>query len=376
MKTRVCMISLLLTAAMLLSLGACGGGQASQPSKTPDSSAPDHSAEGGDEVYSLVLTTHDASTTTKADTLNAWAADLEEKSGGRLHIELYYGGTIASAADSMDVVGQGGADMCWTTVPLNGSKFKYCNVFACYGEEITNTMQATYALIKLAQENADIVSEYENHNLKLIAIHAMTPCNIGSATTKFETIEDFNGASVMAISKTNIDILEGLGAAPMGIVVSDLYENFSKHVSETFLGDALLYQSTNSYEHIKYMNEYNFSTCIGFLAMNMDKYNSLPADLQELLDGEFESLSLAFAQNVNDGYLEFVDLMDERGIEIYELSPELLSKVEELIQTEVHDVWVADCEADGVATAPISDAIEKYLAEGYEIYGAENDWYK
>ncbi len=376
MKTRVCMISLLLTAAMLLSLGACGGGQASQPSKTPDSSAPDHSAEGGDEVYSLVLTTHDASTTTKADTLNAWAADLEEKSGGRLHIELYYGGTIASAADSMDVVGQGGADMCWTTVPLNGSKFKYCNVFACYGEEITNTMQATYALIKLAQENADIVSEYENHNLKLIAIHAMTPCNIGSATTKFETIEDFNGASVMAISKTNIDILEGLGAAPMGIVVSDLYENFSKHVSETFLGDALLYQSTNSYEHIKYMNEYNFSTCIGFLAMNMDKYNSLPADLQELLDGEFESLSLAFAQNVNDGYLEFVDLMDERGIEIYELSPELLSKVEELIQTEVHDVWVADCEADGVATAPISDAIEKYLAEGYEIYGAEYDWYK
>ena len=376
MKTRVCMISLLLTAAMLLSLGACGGGQASQPSKTPDSSAPDHSAEGGDEVYSLVLTTHDASTTTKADTLNAWAADLEEKSGGRLHIELYYGGTIASAADSMDVVGQGGADMCWTTVPLNGSKFKYCNVFACYGEEITNTMQATYALIKLAQENADIVSEDENHNLKLIAIHAMTPCNIGSATTKFETIEDFNGASVMAISKTNIDILEGLGAAPMGIVVSDLYENFSKHVSETFLGDALLYQSTNSYEHIKYMNEYNFSTCIGFLAMNMDKYNSLPADLQELLDGEFESLSLAFAQNVNDGYLEFVDLMDERGIEIYELSPELLSKVEELIQTEVHDVWVADCEADGVATAPISDAIEKYLAEGYEIYGAEYDWYK
>ena len=100
------------------------------------------------------------------------------------------------------------------------------------------------------------------------------------------------------------------------------------------------------------------------------------ADLQELLDGEFESLSLAFAQNVNDGYLEFVDLMDERGIEIYELSPELLSKVEELIQTEVHDVWVADCEADGVATAPISDAIEKYLAEGYEIYGAEYDWYK
>lgn len=376
MKKRIYIISLILTAAMLLLLGACGG-QTTQPSNVPNSSAPTQSAgSDGDEVYNLVLTTHDASTTTKADTLNAWAAELEEKSGGRLHIDLYYGGTIASAADSMDVVGQGGADMCWTTVPLNGSKFKYCNVFACYGEEITNTMQATYALVKLAQENADIVAEYENHNLKLIAIHAMTPCNIGSATTKFEMIDDFKGASVMAISKTNIAILEGLGAAPMGIVVSDLYENFSKHVSETFLGDALLYQSTNSYEHIKYMNEYNFSTCIGFLAMNMDKYNALPADLQELLDGEFESLSFAFAQNVNDGYLEFVDLMDERGVEIYELSPELLDKVEELIQTEVHDVWVADCEADGVATAPISDAIEKYLDEGYEIYGAEYDWYK
>ena len=120
MKTRVCMISLLLTAAMLLSLGACGGGQASQPSKTPDSSAPDHSAEGGDEVYSLVLTTHDASTTTKADTLNAWAADLEEKSGGRLHIELYYGGTIASAADSMDVRCASPMNMINRNVPVPG----------------------------------------------------------------------------------------------------------------------------------------------------------------------------------------------------------------------------------------------------------------
>lgn len=378
-KTLTSVIALILVLTMALALSACGGGgQTSGQTSGGDSGSTASAApESGDgEVYNLVLTTHDASTTTKADTLNAWAAELEEKSNGRLHIDLYYGGTIASATDSMDVVGQGGADMCWTTVPLNGSKFKYCNVFACYGEEITNTMQATYALVKLAQENADIVSEYENHNLKLIAIHAMTPCNLGSATTKFENVSDFKGASIMAISKSNINILEGLGAAPMGIVTTDLYENFSKHVSESFLGDALLYQSTNSYEHIKYMNTYNFSTCIGFLAMNMDKYNSLPADLQELLDGEFESLSFAFAQNVNDGYLEFVAHMSDMGIELYDFSPELITTVEDLIGTEVYDLWVSDCEADGVETAPITDAIEKYLVEGYEAYGAEYDWYK
>ena len=83
MKKRIYIISLILTAAMLLLLGACGG-QTTQPSNVPNSSAPTQSAgSDGDEVYNLVLTTHDASTTTKADTLNAWAAELEEKSGGR-----------------------------------------------------------------------------------------------------------------------------------------------------------------------------------------------------------------------------------------------------------------------------------------------------
>ncbi|MDD4367257.1 MAG: TRAP transporter substrate-binding protein DctP [Eubacteriales bacterium] len=358
-KISIVILSIVMVMGMTFGISGCGS-----------------TNESSDETFDLTMTVHSASTTAYAKALDEWAAEMSEKSDGRLNIDISYGGTIATAENTVDVTIDGGADLCWSTVPLNNSKFKYINVFSCFGEDITNSMSATKALVDLVKNNKDIAGEYEKLGLKLVGIHALTPNALCSVDKKFQSTEDFNGVSVMAISSANIAVLEGLGAAPQGIVTTDLYENFSKNVSDASLVDASLYESTSSYEQVNYWCTYNFSTCVSFIAMNQGVYDSLPSDLREIIDSSFDDLSYSCAEYVNSNFQKFVGKIRESGIEMYDISDNLLVDVEDLINTEVYGPWEKMCKEDGVDAAAITDSIEKSLKAGNKEYGEEYTWYK
>jgi len=332
-------------------------------------------SEGGQEAYDLTFTVFSASNTAYAKALDNWAAELNEESNGRLNIKIVYGGTIAGPTDSVEVTAQGGADICWSTVPLNASKFNLINLFATYGEKITNSLSATDALVNLYKNNADIKKEFDSMGLHILGVHALTPNNLGSKGTKYEKVADFNGASVMAISTTNVAVLSALGASPLGISTNDLYENFSKNVSKAAVVDASLYESTSTYEVIDHLMTYNWATCVSFIGMNQAKYDSLPADLQKMLDDKFDDLSYDAAEKVNVGYQEFVKVLADSGIDTYEISDEVKLKLEELLIGEVEGAWNTYCSDNGIDAAAIKADMDKYIEQGAEKYGAKYDWY-
>lgn len=336
------------------------------------------SSENGetDDVYNLTFTVSSAASTAYAAALDKWVEELKEESNGRLNITIYYGGTIAGPTDTVEVTAQGGADMCWSTVPLNASKFNLINIFATYGEKIDNSLSATDALVKLYKENNDIKNEFNNLGLHICAIHALTPNTLGSKGQKFETLQDFNGTSVMAISTTNVAVLESLKAAPLGISTNDLYENFSKNVSKAAIVDASLYESTSAFEQIDYMMTYNWATCVCFVGMNQSKYDSLPDDLKQLIDGKFDDLSYDAGEKVNSNFQKFVKTLQDSGVETYEISDEVKSTVEDELKTVVEGNWNTYCEDNNIDAQAIKDSIDKNLADAASKYGEEYAWFQ
>ena len=120
---------------------------------------------------------------------------------------------------------------------------------------------------------------------------------------------------------------------------------------------------------------YNWGTTLGFVIMNWDSYNKLPADLQQLLDESWEPLSYALAEEFNGIMQElFSEVMPEYGVTIYDPSDEVLEglnqKVAELIETP----WIEAVDATGADGKAMLQLIRDYITEGYEVYGEEFNW--
>lgn len=383
MKKRV--MALLMSVALLGTMligcgndknGSDGEKAAENETGTENGDAQDITADDG-EVFKLTFTIHQPETTAFCSALKEWQEEVKEKSNGRLDIQIYYGGTLASAADAVEFVRQGGADICWNTVSLNASSFKYSNIMSMYGQELTNAQLTTYAYMKLCKESPAFTEEFNALGLKLLAAHGMTPSLIAGNGDKLETVEDFKGTSIMSISKTCISILDGFGAAVIGVTPADLYENFSKNVVQASLIDSSLYVSNKLYEQFSWMNTYNYNSALAFVVMNEDSYNKLPADLQQILMDEYETLSLACAKYTDEDLSTFVnEIAPQFEIEIYDAAPEVIEAVNEKLIVLVEEPWAADCESAGYDAAEIKSLVEQYIQEGREQYGAEYDWFE
>ena len=335
------------------------------------------SASEDNTVYNLSMTVHVSQTVAHCKAIDEWVEAGKEASNGRLNIQVYYGGTLASGPDAVEFVQQGGADLAWCTVSLNATSFKYCNIMSMYGEQMPNAELATYVYMNMCKNNEAFGKEFEDLGLTLLAAHGMTPSLIAGNGDKIETVDGFKGKSIMSISKTCISVLEGLGAAVQGVTTADLYDNFAKNVVEAALVDASLYSVMQIYEQFTWMNTYNYNSALGFVVMNSDKYNSLPVDLQQILVDQYETFSMALAQYTDDDFANFVDvILPENNIEIYNSSGEVISTINEQLATVVEQPWNEACIAAGYDTEAIKTQIVEYIAEGSEIYGDSYNWFK
>lgn len=328
-------------------------------------------------VYNLSMTIHVAQATAHCKALDEWAANVAEKSNGRLNITINYGGTLASGPDAVEFVQQGGCDIAWSTVSLNAAMFKYCNIMSLYGDKMPNAELATYVYMNMCRNEEAFAREFTDAGLVLLGAHGMTPSLLAGNGDKIETVEDFKGKSIMAISKTCISELEGLGAAAQGVTTADLYDNFAKNVVQASLVDSSLYSAMQIYEQFSWMNTYNYNSALAFIVINADKYNSLPEDLQQILMDEFDTVSLACAQYTDEDLTTFIEeKIPSNNVEVYDATDEVKNYVEDLLVADIETPWAEQCEAAGYDTEAIKAEIEAYLEEGRAIYGESYDWFK
>ncbi|MDR3294669.1 MAG: TRAP transporter substrate-binding protein DctP [Clostridiales Family XIII bacterium] len=363
-------------------LAGCGGGGEAPTQSNGDAPAENGtdasgSANSGEKI-NLVMALHGTEAHAYVPPIVDWAAQLNEETNGQVNIEIHYGGTLAAAPDESALVQTGGADITFSTNSLSASLFKYGGVIAAYGEDVTNTMIGAHAIMQMYKNEPAIKAEFDAAGLKCLGIITQTPSSLGGKGAKIETPSDWKGVSIQSISKNTIAIDEHFGAAPIGVSVGDLYENFSKNVCKAALIDSNLYSETRLYEEMDYLNTFNYNSSIAFLEMNLDKFNDLPADVQALMDSKFDDLSWAMAAATNDYYINFIEtVLPESGVELYDFGPEMLAANETAFQTVIVEPYLKMTNDEGKFDGQkIFEEFGTYVQEGKDQYGAEYDWYK
>ncbi|MCI8992515.1 MAG: TRAP transporter substrate-binding protein [Eubacterium sp.] len=274
-------------------------GEASAPTAAPETegetSAPAAASAGSTadieltydgEPIELLVTQHDPENSATGEFLNDWKKIVEEKSQGKLILNINHGGTLAGPKDTYDYVLNGTADIGWGLQSFYADVFPVSEVFSLPMIDIDNAIQGSTAIWNFYKSTDYMDAEYENFHVLLLHTNCQSP--ISFVGDKIETVEDLASLQCRANAGPPTTFAQNLGMTPVSIAITELYQALQTGACESVMTDWHAISSFKLNEVCKNFLDENLGVSTYFMVMNKDKYESLPEDLQKILDAASE----------------------------------------------------------------------------------------
>jgi TRAP-type C4-dicarboxylate transport system substrate-binding protein len=296
--------------------------------------------------------------------LDVWADRVEEASEGRIEIERFpamqLGGT---PPELIDQVQDGLADIVWAVNGFTPGRFPRTEVFELpfMTEDARAASAAYWQMYETHMADADFA------DVRILGTWVHGP---GMLHTKSPVAspEDLQGMKIRGGSRMVTQLLERVGAEPIGLPVTEIPGALSKGVID---GTTIPWEVTTALkvsELVSNHTEFDGPAIYNLtfvLAMNKDVYESLPEDLQAVIDAESGLEFSVFAGGTMaeaDGPARQVAV--DRGNTIVTVSEADAAKWAEMAQP-VYDAWIADMESKGIDGAALIEEARALMA-GFE----------
>jgi TRAP-type C4-dicarboxylate transport system substrate-binding protein len=188
-------------------------------------------------------------------------------------------------------------------------------------------------------------SEYPG--VKMLSIWTIQPAQIFTTKKPIKTLEDLRGLRIRSPGPLQTITLKELGAAPISMPASDLYDALQRGMVDGGLFDFAALKGFRFVEVVKYSTLANLYVLPMVFAMNLKTWNSLPPDIQKILE---ELGGRRFAEE-NAKSFDRNNLVGQEAakgrVEITELSAEQ-KKLWGAKFKDVDEKWVADMDAKGL----------------------------
>jgi len=296
-----------------------------------------------------------------SDFLEPWARELEKRTNGKVKVTIYPAGTqLGNIAKLYDSVRSGVVDIAHGLRGIPRGRFPRTEII----ELPFMTGSADAASRALWAVYPKYLKE-EYPGVKVLALHAHNGGLIHTRDKQVVTMGDLKGLRIRFPSAPIKSMLESLGAVPQGLPPGKVYENTQKGVID---GTVFPWDPMNSFKLSEVMNHHldmgGIYTVSFWFAMNEKKYNSLPADVRQVIDD-------MSGDNLVGKFGPWWDKWDSWGIEkvkakgstITKLGPEEAARWKQAT-TPIVEEWLANMEANGISNArEIYDAMKAEIAK-------------
>ncbi len=216
-----------------------------------------------------------------------WAKEIEKRTGGKVQITVFPGGTLTPADKCYDGVVKGISDIGFSVLAYTRGKFPLTEV-----SDLPMGIKSGLVASKVINDYYKKFKPKEFDEVKVMYLHGHGP---GILHTKKEVkkLEDLKGMKIRCTGMA-AKIVEALGATPVAMPMGETYDAISRGVVDGSMAPQEALQGWKWGEVVKYTIE-NFGSSYStgfFVVMNKDKWNSLPPDIQKIIE------------QVNEEYIE------------------------------------------------------------------------
>lgn len=317
-------LSILLAAALMASLTGCGG--SGQSSTTSDNSTETTATESstGEAAVTLKFSHPDPDGSVLDRGVEAFAKDLEERSGGSIKIDIYPANQLGSLTEVIEGIQMGSVDMAFSNTSYVTNFCPEVGVFDM--PFLIDDDEHAYAALdgEVGQELAETLA---GNNINVLSWWPMGFRNLTtSESKKIETVDDFKGLTVRTMNnEIHQEMFLKLGANPVTIDWNELFTALQQGMCDAQENPINMIYNNNVYEVQHYLYNIEHAYAITVMMMSPATWNKLTDEQKSWVQ---ESAAVATDSYRADYKTETENnlkkLTEECGMEYVELDKEAL----------------------------------------------------
>ncbi|MBP1934451.1 C4-dicarboxylate TRAP transporter substrate-binding protein [Ammoniphilus resinae] len=314
-------LSMLTVLVLSLVTAGCGGSSSSSDQKqdqntTNNNSSAEKKEEGSQEKYVIKLGTVIADN----EPINVYAKKLadkvKERTNGQVEIEVYPNSSLGSNKDTYEqilagapVIGHGDTGYWQDYVP---------DIGVLNGPFLVDSPD-DYAKITSSDWYKGISSQMEQKGFKVLALNWYFGERHIISNKEFRKPEDLKGVKLRI--PPNVmwkETIAAMGATPTELQWSEVYTGLSSGVVDAAEAPLSTIYGSKLYENAKVISMTgHFKALTGFV-IGADYFNSLPADIQQILVEEFQKFGEEESKAAIEQTAEWKTKLEEQGVKFVE----------------------------------------------------------
>ncbi len=208
-----------------------------------------------------------------------WCREVEKRSGGKVVIEYYPGGTLTKAKDCYDGVVQRISDIGMSALGYTKGRFPVLSgvdLPMCYASGVQATGLANAVYAKFTPKEFD--------DVHVLYFHAHGPGILHTAGKPVKSMEDLKGMKIRATGNS-ASVITALGGSPVAMSMPDSYQSIQKGVVNGGIYPTETNKGWKMAEVVDYLTD---STAVGytttfFVVLNKAAWAALPAEAQQAM---------------------------------------------------------------------------------------------
>ncbi len=287
-------------------------------------------------------------------TTNVFMERVKEELGDRVAFEHYPAQQLAKAKDILSITQAGIADIGYIVPSYVSEKMPLGGVVELPGE-IASSCEGALAYAHLVQPGGKLDElEFQPNGVRVLYNVALSPYQaIFSKRAEVASLADFAGKKMRSNPGAMELSLQSAGATPVRMTPPEIFDAMSKG---TIDGALLPFASTFSYGLNQIVSSAtrnaNFGSVGITYSISQRKWDSLPADVQDVLTRIGREVTESACKTFDDAEKELATRMVDEGATVFDLSDAEKATLAESFQSVAKD-W--------------ADALDKRGKQGSEI---------
>ena len=208
-----------------------------------------------------------------------WAREVERRSGGRVRMMIFAGGSLTKADQCYQGVVDGITSIGMSAFAYSRGRFPLLE-----GLDLPVGYPDGLSATRIVNDLVRRFNPKEVQDVKILYAHAHGP-GILASKRPVRTLADLEGMKIRATGFCS-RVVECLGASPIGMSQGETYEALQKGVVDATFCPVETLKGWKQGEVISAVTD---SHCIGytttfFVAMNLEEWEALPPDIRTILE--------------------------------------------------------------------------------------------
>ncbi len=264
-----------------------------------------------------------------------WMDFVEAEGEGRLEIHAIWSGALLSSDQSMTELRHGVADIGLITP-----------IYAKGGAHLLRTQTGFYSGIKTVENQlalyycmANNIKQFavELEGLKVLAVQGGNLPGILTRDRAVQSLEDLRGLRVRAPTEL-LPVLQELGADPVSMPMGEVYSALAKGVLDGVVAPTDTFKSLHFTEVTKHFFTLEIPRgAYPARAMGMRRWNSLPRDVQDILNRGVPVWEAALASQTREAQQSGLEYGMEQGMQFATISPQGQQRFDEIYLRDAHE---------------------------------------